>query len=382
VQVLTALPNYPGHAVLQQYVGRKNTVEMFDGIRVARVGLYVPKKKTFAGRLKCYLTFAWNARFQGIKLLSKADLLFMESPPLFLALAGVPLAKRLEAKLITNISDLWPRSAVELGIIKPGALLWAAERLESWMYRSSDLITCQTQGILDDIKKRFPSKRVELFSNGVDLDSYTRPQNRLKLRKEFGWKSGSFVVGYTGVLGHAQALDQVLDAALLLGGVTEIHFALFGAGPCKDHLEERISKEKISSVKLYPHQPRDRMPGIQMAMDAGLVPLAKGRTFEGARPSKMFEIMAAAKPMILCANGEAVRIMNGSEWGATGVVAPPEEPQELARQIMRLATERKEANEMGRRGRKYVLATFDRNNIAHDLEKLFLELVNSKVRVM
>jgi glycosyltransferase involved in cell wall biosynthesis/ubiquinone/menaquinone biosynthesis C-methylase UbiE len=375
VQVLTALPNYPGDAVLREYRGRENTVEILDGVRVARVGLLVSRRKTFARRMACYLSFALNARRHGPRLLGPADVLLMESPPLFLALAGVGLARTLGAPLVTNVSDLWPESAVALGVIGPGALLRMAERLEAWMYRRSALITAQTEGIADDIRRRFPDARVVLFPNGVDLDAYDRPLDRAAIRREFGWDDDVFVLGYTGVFGHAQALDQILDAARLLEGVEGVHFALIGDGPCREALERRIAGERLRSVRVYPRQPAWRMPSVQAALDAGLVPLRRGRLFEGTRPSKMFEVMAAARPVVLCARGEAEAIVTGAAGGPAGIVVPPEEPAELAAAIRSLLLKRDEAAEMGRQGQQLVRQRFDRAITAVQIERVLLDVV-------
>lgn len=374
VQVLTALPNYPGNAVLPEYRGRQNTVEMLDGVRVARVALVVPRRKTFAGRMASYLSFAANARLRGPRLLNPVDVLLMESPPLFLALGGVGLARALGARLVTNVSDLWPQSAVELGVIGPGPLLAAARRLEAWMYRRSALITAQTEGIADDIRRRFPDQRVVLFPNGVDVDAYDAPLDRGGVRKQFGWPDESFVIGYAGVFGHAQALDQVLDAAKLLGDPEAIHFSLFGDGPCRQALERRLAVERIPSVRIYPRQAAERMPALQAAFDAGVVPLRRGRLFEGARPSKMFEIMAAGRPVVLCARGEAKAIIDDADGGPAGIVVPPEEPAELAAAVRSLVLKRDEAVEMGCRGQDLVRRRFDRAAIAIDMEKVLLEV--------
>ena len=126
VEVLTALPNYPGTQIHPGYESRRNSVEVLDGVRVARVGLFVPRRKSLPLQLLGYMSFAVNARRSGARLLSKTDILFMESPPLFIALAGVPLAKRLGAQLVANVSDLWPQAIVDLGKLGPGPLLWDA----------------------------------------------------------------------------------------------------------------------------------------------------------------------------------------------------------------------------------------------------------------
>lgn len=376
VEVLTALPNYPTQAVFPEYEGKQNTVETIDGIRVARVGLYVPKRKTFARRMCNYLSFAWNARRRGRRLISSvADILLWESPPLFLGLAAVSLAKHLRAKLVMNVSDLWPQSVVELGMIGRGPSLWAAQRLEAWLYRSAHLITGQTEGIVKDISIRFPEKSVELFPNGVDVALYRQPLVREQIRREFGWAEGTTVFGYTGVLGHAQALGQVLDAVRALPSDLSVHVAFFGDGPCREELSARIVNEGLTRVAIYPRQPRERMPHIQAALDVGIVPLARGKLFEGARPSKMFEVMAAGRPVLLCANGEAVRVIQGPKTGPAGVAVPPESPAELADAICILTRNRAEAAAMGERGREYVFGEFDRESIGRRMELLFSALM-------
>jgi len=376
IQVLTALPNYPGKVVHPEYVGRENTVEWLDGVRVARVGLYVPHEKTFVNRLRCYLSFARNARRMGARLLRRTDVLLMESPPLFIAWAGTHISRRLGARLVTNVADLWPESAVEIGMLRAGPALWAARWLESWMYRRSALITAQTEGIVDDIRRRFSTARVVLFPNGVDLAVYDMPLDREGIRTEFNWDNSLFVIGYTGVLGHSQALHQILDAALLLRDENGIEFALFGDGPVRDELETRIMQEDIRSVVIYPHQPRERMPHIQAALDAGIVPLAKGRLLEGARPSKMFEIMATGKPVILCARGEAERLLHLGEDGPAGLAVPPEDPPALACCVRELKLQKETATAMGRRGKELVRKHFDREQISYELERVLLTMIH------
>ena len=380
VEVLTALPNYPANTIFPEYVGKENTVEVIDEVRVARVGLYVPTEKTFIKRLWNYLSFVWNALRHGHRLISSsADILLWESPPLFLGLAAKPLARNLAAKLVMNVSDLWPQSIVELGIVSPGPVLWAAQGLESWLYQSADLVTGQTEGIVNNIRSRFPGKQVEMFPNGVDTNLFSGQLARDKSRREFNWPENVMVVGYTGLLGHAQALGQVLDAARLLPSNLPVHFAFFGDGPCRQELSSRIEKEGINSAKVYARQPRERMPHIQAALDVGLVPLARGNLFEGARPSKMFEIMAASRPVLLCAAGEAVRILESPLGGAGGLSVPPESPLDLAKAVRKLLENPIAASAMGERGREYVLQKFDRGKIAEHMEKMFMRLIGPAV---
>lgn len=377
VQVLTALPSYPGDRVFPEYSGRENSVEQVGGVRVARVGVYVaPLRKTTIQRLRNYGTFAWNAARRGRALLAPTDVVFMESPPLTLAPAGVRLAAELRVPLVSNISDIWPQTAVELGVLRPGPMLHAAEWLERWTYRRSAALTGQTEGICAHLRRMAPDKPLHFFPNGVNLASYAATSDREETRRRFGWQPHEFVVGYTGLFGYAQALHQVIDAGSRLEPTDHVRIVLFGDGPCRSELEARLADEAIRHVTIYRAQPPSGMPSIQSGLDAGLVPLAAKPIFEGARPSKLLEIMAAGKPVVFCGRGEAARLVTGVTEGPAGVVVPPESPEDLAAAIRRLAADGPACAAMGRAGRRLIERDFDRGRIADGLEAFLLQVVD------
>jgi glycosyltransferase involved in cell wall biosynthesis len=311
------------------------------------------------------------ASCRGAALLKTADFLVTESPPLFLGPAGVYLSRRLGAKFVFNISDLWPDSAVQLGFLKPGPVCRLARALEEWCYRRSALITGQSEGIVANISRRFPEKQVKLLPNGVNLDSWQAKPDRTLWRARLGWAPEDFVLGYVGLHGHAQALGQILAAAGLLQRQPRIRFVFFGDGPCKESLMQQAGARGLARVSFYPCQPHDRVPAILAALDAGLVTLARGPVFEGVRPSKLFEVMAAEKPLVLAAGGEARRI--ALDAGAA-LVVPPEEPAALAAAIQTLASNASLRGRLSHSGRRFVARHFDRARIAEDFEALLLAL--------
>jgi glycosyltransferase involved in cell wall biosynthesis len=377
VQVLTALPNYPGDHVFPEFAHSRNSVVWQDGVRIARVALFVPPlKKTLVDRLRCYFSFAFNVARFGKRLLEPTDVIFMESPPLTLAPAGVLLARSLRVPLVSNISDLWPQSAVELGMLGPGFMLRCAEWLERWTYKSSAALTGQTEGICDQLRAVESRKPIYFFPNGVDLDAYAKPTDVESTRQRFGWRSDEFVAGYTGLLGHAQALGQVIDAARRLRAEDKIRVVVFGDGPCREELEAIVKAgPPMPWLTIFPGQPAAAMPAIQAALDAGIVPLADKPIFAGARPSKMLEIMAAGRAVVFCGRGETERLLNRAPGGPAGVVVAPENPEELARELIALASNRKRCEEMGRSGRAMIVRDFDRRQIAIGLESFLTQVI-------
>ena len=136
IDVLTAMPNYPKMEIFESYAGKKYHSEVIDGIQVYRSSIYVNKSAKISSRLRNYFSFVWSSFFVGWKKLPKYDYIMFESPPLFLGMSGYLLAKIKGAKLIMNVSDLWPESAEKLGLVTNKVFLRMATILEEFCTKS------------------------------------------------------------------------------------------------------------------------------------------------------------------------------------------------------------------------------------------------------
>src|SRR5262249_20943455 len=137
------------------------------------------------------------------------------------------------AKLIFNVSDLWPESAASLGVLdRRGLAFRLAERLEAFCYRHAWLITGQSRTIVAEIERRFPRLPTFHLSNGVDTERFEPNSVPGNFRAELS-SNGDFVVLYAGLHGLAQGLEQVLQAAAILKGQDGFRFVLIGDGPEK-----------------------------------------------------------------------------------------------------------------------------------------------------
>jgi glycosyltransferase involved in cell wall biosynthesis len=367
VEVLTAMPNYPKMEIFEEYKSGKIREEIIDGIKVYRSRIYVSKSKGIISRLLNYFSFVWTSYWRGKKL-GKYDYLLVESPPLFLGYSAMSLSRRLNAKLIFNVSDLWPESAEKLNIVNNKTLLKFAYNLEAKCYNRATFITGQTQGIVDNIKQRFPSKKVYWLPNGVDVDFYN-PASYLKngFREKYNFKQDDVLFFYGGILGHAQGLKTVLRAANLVKENKSIQIILQGSGPEKDDLVNLKAELKIDNIHFLPPVPKAEMPNILKEVDVALVPLRKLDLFQGAIPSKIFEALAMEKPLLLGVEGEAKKhfIDNAN----AGLFFEPENEINLADKMIEFGNDKALIIEMGSNGRKYVADHFNRNKIADDFIK-------------
>ena len=367
VEVLTALPNYPQMKIMQGYEKRKNREEIIDGIEVHRSWIYVSLSKGILARLLTYFSFVWSAYWRG-RQMNSFDFLMIESPPLFLGYTAMALSRKLKAKLIFNVSDLWPESAEKLDLVQNQLFLKLAYKLEAQCYKSASLITGQTQGIVSDISSRFPSKGVYWLPNGVNIDFYNPNHiDEGDFRNKHGFSTSAILFFYGGILGHAQGLEVILNAANLLFEQTNIHFIIQGSGPEKEKLQALKEAHQLKNVHFLEPVAKKDMPQILKAIDVALVPLKKLPLFEGAIPSKVFEALAMEVPLLLGVDGEARRhFIDNAE---AGWFFEPENHTALADAIQVLIQDPENIKIAGQKGRKYVSAHFNRDQIASSFYK-------------
>ncbi|MEO8587915.1 MAG: glycosyltransferase family 4 protein [Flavobacteriales bacterium] len=363
VTVLTAMPNYPEMRVHEGYRGKWKMKEQVDGLSVIRAWILVSAKRGVFWRLCTYFSFVFSALVVGLFNLRRSDVLFVESPPLFLGITAMWLAKAKGARLVFNVSDLWPESAVQLGLVTNRTMIALSTRLEMRCYRKAALITGQTQGIVADIQRRCPDKRVFWLPNGVDFDavagSEQQPSSDPLARLAIA--PGAMVLAYAGILGHAQGLEVVLHAARQLSGRTDIHFLLIGDGPEKTMLRALKAQLQLGNVHFVERMPRTELLTLLRAVDGVVVPLRRNDLFKGAIPSKIFEALALAKPLLLGVEGEAKELF--IDHGKAGIAFIPEDAGSLSEAVVRLADDRVAAHAMGESGLRYVREHFDRQRI-------------------
>ena len=365
VTVLTGMPNYPEMRIHEGYRKKYYVKEKLDEITVHRCWLYAGTSKSIFPRLLTYFSFVFTSFFTGWFRLGTFDYIFCESPPLFLGMSAVLLKELKRAKLIFNVSDLWPESAEKLGLISSRFLLNLTKRLEEFLYRSSFIITGQTRGIVKNISQRFPGKTVYWLKNGIDLDSFSNlPSSDVSWRHESGFTEDEFLLLYAGILGHAQGLEVVLKAADLLRENKKIRFILVGAGPERDKLVKMKETLSLDNLFFFDTMPRTQLLKIFANVNVALIPLRKIDLFKGAIPSKIFENLAMRKPLLLGVEGEAKELF--IEEGNAGLAFVPEDEHDLAAKAVMLFENRQLTFDLGENGYHYVNRMFNWDNIADD----------------
>lgn len=364
VNVLTTVPNYPTGIVPLEYRGRLPQEEIVDGVNIIRVWSYINQRSSFLHRILAQLSFGCLSPLLAGKRIGQPDIIIVESHPLFNVIAGRFVAWRKKRPFLLTVSDLWPESAVQLGVLRNRLLIRLAERLEWSSYKKASLIWALSQGIHDQIiQKGIQQDRVMLLTNGADLTLFT-PMPRTQARAELGWEN-IFTVLYAGTYGLSHKLSTILEAAEQLREYVDIRFVFVGDGVDKTALIKQAQERMLMNVTFQDAQPHKSMPKVLAAADVCLVPMRKLPLFEGRLPLKMFEIMACARPFILGVEGEAYKLAVHEAKAAIPV--EPENAQALATAILHLYNHPGESEYLGKQGRAFVEAHFDRDQLVEQL---------------
>ncbi len=365
VTILTAMPNYPQMEIYEGFKNKKYVYEEMEGLKVHRSKIFVSKSKSILNRLRNYFSFVISSARVHKNIKGDFDFLMCESPPLFLGYSAMYLARKKNAKLLFNVSDLWPESAEKLGVVTNKWLLKLAYNLEDRLYKKSVLVTGQTQGICANINKRFPKIKTYWLPNGVDLQYYNPNEiTETNWRQKNNFEASDFIFLYAGIIGIAQGLELILNAAKNFKYNNSLKFVLMGSGPEKEKLQQLKAQLNLVNVVFLEPVTKKEMPFVLKSINAAIIPLRKLDLFLGAIPSKIFENLAMEVPILLGVDGEARNLF--ITQGNCGLFFEPENETDLIAKILEITNNKNTALQLGKNGRVFVNEFFNRENIAND----------------
>jgi glycosyltransferase involved in cell wall biosynthesis len=304
----------------------------------------------------------------GLKM-NDVDLVWGTSPPIFQGLSAWSLAKAHGVPFLFEVRDLWPQFAVAVGVLKNPLLIRLSEWLEGFLYRGADRVIVNSPGFLEHVRSR-GARRVDLVPNGADPSMFDPEADGSEFRRAHGFED-KFAVMYAGAHGMSNDLGVVLEAALLLAGSPQVQVVLVGDGKEKSALRARARELDLRNVSFLPPMPKSDMPVALAAADACLAILKPLEEYKRTYPNKVFDYMAAGRPVVLAIDGVMREVV---EAAGCGVFARPGDPQALAAAILSLEKDRAGARRQGAAGRLYLERNFSRERVGRQLIELLAEM--------
>ncbi len=368
VTVLTGLPRYHVIGETKTYRRRPFISETYHGLRVYRVfNLDIPWNVPLLRGLDQFL----SALIFGIvgTLLPPFDIVLVYSPPLPLAVATYFMGQLRGKPAVLNVQDIFPQSAIDLGVLKNPWLIRFFKGMEAFAYRHFRLTITHSEGNRRYVISRGgPPERVTAIPNWVDTEAIKPDIKTNSLRAALGLDH-HFIVSFAGIMGYSQDLGTIVDTAALLKDHPDIAFLLVGEGVEKPRLQRMVQESNLTNVHFLPMQPKEEYPKVLAASDLCLVTLRK-EVATPVVPSKILSIMAAGRPVLasLPLDGDAPRLIAEAQCG---LCLPPENPGLLAETILKLRQDSRLIEEMGDKGRQYAVDNLSLEACVSQLERLF-----------
>jgi colanic acid biosynthesis glycosyl transferase WcaI len=378
VQMVTSFEYYPRWRKADRDQGVLFRQEWDGDVRVRRGYVYVPARPSVARRILHELSFVASALVSYLTA-ERADVTIIVSPPLALGLPVALLARLKRSKTLLHVQDLQPDAAVELGMMRDGALVRLLYLLERATYRVVDVVSVISGGMYAKLRTKGVSpERLVLFRNWAD-DDMVRPRSvDTQFRTAWGLVD-RIVIMYSGNLGVKQGLDTLLEAAWLLRERDGLAFVVVGDGGEKPALQLRASKLGLGNIRFESLRPAEELSELLATADISVVPQREGVT-DIVLPSKVANIMSSGRPLVVAAADltELARIVREADCG---IVVPPGDAKALAEALDGLACATDERARMGANGRRYVEENLTCRSVLESFERWLIDWSRGPVSV-
>ena len=346
------------------------------GIHVSRC--HVPAINGGGARtyLKHYLTFAWKSVILGIRAWRsgwRPDMIYASSPPLFVGLSGWVLARVFRCPMVFEVRDIWPDAAVSAGQLTADSRAYRlGQWLEKFLYKRASHITC-VAAPMKDYLKRHCQVPVTVVYNGVSSEIIEIETETPEVQP-----AGPQTILYAGNMGHVQQTDLLLKGFAHLvheSALSDWQIKLLGAGAQLENLKSLSRKLNISELVHFSDAVSRQEAARQMrGADILFLHLMGDSTMEQTIPSKLFDYLLAARPILGGIAGEGQMILEST---AANIVFRPGDVEQFKPALLDATRRWAELNTAAPENRQLVLNRFTRQKAARELQEVFKSLLET-----
>ncbi|MGD0229342.1 MAG: glycosyltransferase family 4 protein [Syntrophorhabdales bacterium] len=370
---IRVLCSYPTVTARGRRVRRK---EVRAGVLIERCKGTTFDKNNIGLRFLNMVTYSLVLFVKAAMRVKKGDIVIaVTSPPSAPFIAKLVSGLR-KARCILRVEDVYPETLVATGMIGEASFLNRfLQHLNGLLYRSVDhvVVLGRDMRALAEKKTGGSGGNVRIIRSWADADIvFPAPKASNAMLRKLGLEN-RFVVSCVGNMGRAQAIESIFEAANLLKADEMVHFLFVGTGAKRRWMEREIGARDLKNVTLVNQRPRNEQTIFLNACDISLVSLLPGMTGAGV-PSRMYNIMAAGKP-ILAVTGEGSEVsLMVNEEGIGWAVPPSEGPEGIVEAILDARSDPGRLKEMGNRA--YVAAgeKYSREKIINEYRQLLLDM--------
>lgn len=334
-------------------VNKLYTLDEIDNVKYFWIKTKKYSESKSIRRILNMFEFMFKLFFMPLGQLDKPDYILVSSPAPLPILNAVYFKRKFNAKLIFEVRDLWPLSIIELGNVSPkNPFIVFLKFIEKFAYKKSDYVI----SVLSHAKEYMISMGMDknkffYVPNGVDKALIN---THISVCEEQLAKipDNKFVIGYTGSLGIANDIYTFIDVAEQLKDHADLFFVLVGDGSEKDKLIKYAKSKKIDNLLFFGSVARNEVHTVLKRFDVCYLGLQNQPLFKyGVSPTKLFDYMAAARPIIYVIDSGNHPVIDAN----CGYEAIPGNAKSIAGAIMKLySLSQQERDIMGRNGYEYL----------------------------
>lgn len=381
VFVISTVPHFNDDAEalaaqpLKNYWGKLVQRSNYRGIEVLHV--WMPRKSpSKVLRIFSWLGFHFISTIAGLLTRFKPDVILSPSPPLTIGVSAWLISIRHQCPFIYNVQEIYPDVAVNLGVLQNSWVIKGLQYLESFVYAKAQALAVISDGMANHIRaKSVCEEKIHVIPNFVDVEDFHPLPKDNNFSRRFDLFN-KFVVSYAGNMGVPQGLEILIDAANLLRQEAGIHFLIMGDGSERLALMERAQRLRLMNITFLPYQPYSLMAEAYAAVDASVVSQAPGTCNDGI-PSKVYRIMACARPVIACTDEDSDLDFLVTK-SAGGVVVRAGDAVALANAIVLAFKHPDDWQARGAKARQFVLRDYSRKTVSNIYHELIMQLLRKK----
>lgn len=332
--------------------------QQIEGVELIVINVQIDNKQHPLKRIWTFLQYSFFACYFALR--HPCDLVIASSGPITVGLPGLLSKWIRRKKLVFEVRDLWPDTAIEMGYIKSYWIKKMMYFFEKLCYKQSDLIVTLSPGSAKNIQNRYGDLPLISVPNSANIDLFQMDSDR-SLPSQL--RDVSYAI-YTGNIGEVNNSTLLVETAKILKKkeINGLKIVLVGEGPQKKQLQEEQKKFKLSSHLLFLDQmPKDQLVLLIRESMASLIPLANRELLDTSSPNKLFESLAAGVPVIQTTGGWIRELLDQHQCGFT---VHPEQPAELADLLIHLKKNPELAHQAGKNALATAKSCFDKVYLA------------------
>lgn len=329
-------------------------VREIEGVTVVTVRTFKSRRARSWRRVVSWLDFEWRLSRMPMEDLPRPDAVIVSSLSLLTIFNGFALRRRVGARLVFEVRDIWPLTLTEEGgFSRWNPVVMALGVVERWGYRTSDAIVGTMPNLRQHVAE-VTGKDLEVVCIPMGVtEQHLSPGEPLPDSYIAELGQGRFQITYAGTIGATNALQTLMECARLAHEAQEsgLHFVVAGDGDLRESFMREYGH--LPNLTFLAKVPKAQVPTLLASSDLLYLSVHPSKVWNyGQSLNKLIDYMASGKPIVASYSGFPSMINEAS----CGSFAPAGDAEAALREIRRyreMSVE--ERTEVGARGRTWLM---------------------------